>query len=966
MATHAWEIVTYGGGEFLNMIFNGVAMIFGNGDYIQGMNVAALIAFLGLFIRAAFDREMFTSIRWFFTLLVFIMAVLTPKVPVMITDKINPTKSSVVANIPLGLALTASGFSTLGDFLTKSFETVFSLPDNLNYSTTGLLFANSLIETSDRFIIPDGRTNENFSEFVATCVIVDGLGNNRFTWNEITAAPNLVSFFATRVAKWAAHFRYIKDDGQTVLLPCREGWTDWLVVDLESQYDDILKRGLPPEFIQRFGGLEAAKNKMNATMAQAFNYTAGISANPSDLVIQQAIINSMANGAHKLSQQVDAGAFAEYIHSGAELQRMNAFQVYGKLAGEKLPLLRIIFEGSIYAIFPFVVLMAIVSPVKVSMSYVQGLAWINVWSMLYAILHFIITFFTHAIAPSYAAEFGGLTIIASHKILNFNADIIGTTGYLAMSIPMLAWMLISRSGAMMAGIAGRVMQGYDKSVDSGANEVVKGGGQRLGYEWAMTNAGGIQQTSLDNSGTQFTQHADGFVNMQQAKSDMHISGQVASSVLASAQSAKTEAAQLEQQARAENRDAVQAAFADSTRVLEELRNKHGASNTYQQAETALHQEAYSNLEAKYDEWAKKGNLSNAYELKDQVLQYVKAEMGVGTPGGLPVKANAAMGVTRTDHDTFTAVSQDVKELAARFTQSDNYNEVLQSMVQAVRGMAADFELSKTDGTVQALDASLEKVDQTSRAVSDSVSRSETAEVAFNQANQLASTLTTDGGRAFLQIAYDAGMGHDEVNRLLITAAGPASPEQKAAMGKIQEIYTAAIQNTMPQPEQFGTDHLDKMYAGGRQKVDESFEKGSTGVNRTADRNEQTVLNQSQVDKERVVATVAHTQATVLNSMEDVESVRVHGDRLAGHKERIEAGGAAVQANAAIPDTHEGRMEELERAKRLNNLGMDPNSPLPQGESGKPLDQMSPVEREAEALRDAYRDPHNNDPRVRRF
>src|SRR5690606_829879 len=56
--------------------------------------------------------------------------------------------------------------------------------------------------------------------------------------------------------------------------------------------------------------------------------------------------------------------------------------------------------------------------------------------------------------------------------------------------------------------------------------------------------------------------------------------------------------------------------------------------------------------------------------------------------------NAAMGVTRNDHDTFTTASQDVKELAARFTQSDNYNEVLQSTVQAVRGMAADFELSK--------------------------------------------------------------------------------------------------------------------------------------------------------------------------------------------------------------------------------------------------------------------------------
>lgn len=962
-----WEIISYGSGDFLRLVFNGVAMIFGNGDYIQGMQVSALIAFVGLFIRAAFDREVMASFRWFVVLLVFIMAVLAPKVDVMITDRINPANSAVVSNVPLGLAGTASTFSIVGDYLTKAFETVFSLPDQLNYSSNGFLFANSLIDSAKRFQIKDGRLNENFSEFMATCVVVDGIGNGRFTWNELKSADNLSVFFSERVARNAAYFRYFNADGTSSVLPCRLGWTSTLLPEIEATYTDILAKGMPSDFIQRFGGMESATNKLTASMGQALDFTTGAGGNPQAFVMQKAISNSMASGVHKLSQQVGADGFAEYIHSGAELQRMNAYQVYGRLAGEKLPLLRTIFEAVIYAIFPFVALIAVINPAKVSIAYVKALAWINIWPMLFAILHFVMTYYTSGVLPQYTTAYGGLSLAASSQMDKFNADIIGTTGYLAMSIPMLAWMLISNSGAMMAGIAGRVMQGYDKSVDLGAQEVTQGAGQRLGTSWEMAGAaagGGynIQQTSLGETGTRTTSHADGSISMDQAKSNLHIQSNLAESVVNTATNNHSKAVAFEEQAKTAHQESVSAALSDSNRVMEELRNTHGASNTFQQAETSLHQQTYQELSAKFDEWARKENIAHSDEMKQQVLQSVSANLGVGVPGASPVSAGAGMTFSRADSEAHTRTAQEVQEVAARFSQSDNFADVAQSTAQAVRGMAAEFSLSESDGNVRALDASLERAEQTDRTLSEAVAKRDVAEQALSEAKSLSSSLTMDGGRAFLATAQNRGMDSGEIDKLLLQASGPASAEQRAAMDQVREIAFAATQGSMAQPDPYNSQDLDQRFADGRAGVDGTYQGSRGEVQAQGGANSRYVDGKNHVDRERVEGAVSHAQSAITESMTNPEQVRVYGDQMNRHADRLANEGTTIKQDAAMPDDPKAAME---RAMHLRNLGLDPDKPMPVSEAGKPYDQMSSLERQAEATRSAYLDPTNNDNRIRR-
>src|SRR3546814_20858246 len=84
---------------------------------------------------------------------------------VHVTDRVNPSLAPAnVANVPLGLALMASFTSQVGDYLTRSAELVFGLPDDLNYSKNGMIYGARLMEATRSFRISDPEFAANIDE----------------------------------------------------------------------------------------------------------------------------------------------------------------------------------------------------------------------------------------------------------------------------------------------------------------------------------------------------------------------------------------------------------------------------------------------------------------------------------------------------------------------------------------------------------------------------------------------------------------------------------------------------------------------------------------------------------------------------------------------------------------------------------------------------------------------------------
>src|SRR3546814_7694443 len=79
----------------------------------------------------------------------------------------------------------ASFTSQAGDYLTRSAELVFGLPDDLNYSKNGMIYGARLLESTRSLRISDPEFAANFDEHVRQCVFYDLL-LGRYSMKELS------------------------------------------------------------------------------------------------------------------------------------------------------------------------------------------------------------------------------------------------------------------------------------------------------------------------------------------------------------------------------------------------------------------------------------------------------------------------------------------------------------------------------------------------------------------------------------------------------------------------------------------------------------------------------------------------------------------------------------------------------------------------------------------------------------
>lgn len=480
-----FEVITYGNGMFLQDVFNAIASVFGNSSYEAALATCMMMASTGVLISMALQGRL-TNYLWFVQVIFFYMMLVLPKVTVNIVDKndFDPTvvggwSVRQVQNVPIGVALTASVTTTFSSWLTTSFETVFALPDDMKYGRNGPLFTQKLVEEATAYKVRDASLLQSIQNFWKSCVFYD-ISLGFYSFDTLSKQSNILEFLKTNTAQTRGFYMMENGGGQT-FTECRAG-----VSGLETRIGTDLA----------FAQLSMTKNAhvtlpdSNAvatsgwtSMPVGFAYLTNISITASNLLTQSAMINSMEDGLSAMAGQSDAqGAIQGYAIARAERERASTFGAMGKLAADMIPILKNLTEGLVIAVFPLIGL-AIMFPNgwKVMMHYARVLIWISLWPVCFALLHYCITFFG-AFATQKAACFYevGTTCSATYSIYT-QLGIVEVTkkysaiaGYLMTMIPMLSYMFVSQAGSMMAGLVGRVMDGYAQPASHAAAEASAG------------------------------------------------------------------------------------------------------------------------------------------------------------------------------------------------------------------------------------------------------------------------------------------------------------------------------------------------------------------------------------------------------------------------------------------------------------------------------------------------------------
>ena len=797
-----WELYSYGGGDFLRMILTGISQIFGNADYKAALQSAALIGFIGVLIYAAFQKGQL-DVKWVVGIVMIVMIAIVPKVNVIITDRVVPANSSVVANVPMGLGLTATAFSKVGDWMTRSFETVFSLPNQVTYSGNGLLFSSHLVEESTRFEITTPRVSSNFTEFWKSCVYYDLL-LDLYSWDQIVSANDIMGFLGTNTSVTRS-FTYQDGAGNKSIIVCRTGLNNQLTNDLNTEITNSSNiqgvRLVPNEATST-----AAVSRFAASMPVAYQYLTGMSMTNARIIGQNVLANSLKRGLTNFASEADASAAAQdFAMARAEQERRTTFSVMGKLAKRMLPILRNIFEAFIYAIFPLVMLLAML-PVagKVLMGYAKALFWINMWAPLYAVLHFAMSYYGQNAASAAVVQAGagfptGLSIMTNTGLGQVLDDYAAIAGYLSLSIPMIAWMMVSQSGAMMAGLAGRMMQSYDNPVSKASDEATTGN-HNLGNTKYETHSafqsntapsdtrGGV--TTGDGAGNNQRITPDGGVynDMTSSSTPMNISyGSMATS---SAKATLGEATSREESTAMKTVESNAALRSEIDSAVDRVQKSETANQSWGQAERHSATQAQENTERVVEQYAERNGMSlqNAKAISAEV--YSKIEAG-GDIGFASVKGGAA---ARAGVEERMITQEDYTKVLEMLS-SQQYSEALRAEGVATRDSTASFQIGTQDSSEHGVSAALNHQHQATEEHNTALREVDQASKQLDYAQQVSSQVQAKGDDAFFNwMADEKGMSDSDIRQLVTDANNGDLDAMKHRDSYAQEYVNNELSN----------------------------------------------------------------------------------------------------------------------------------------------------------------------------
>ena len=698
----AWEIYTYGGGDTLLQLFNGLVAVLGDNNFLVLLKMTALITVIWVIIEALFMKRPLSIQPFLVVILVFYILFL-PRVNVIVTDRIDPSNSGVVANVPIGLGFTASLASTAGDWLSRAFETVFTLPNDLQYTTNGLLFGSNMLRAASEFEITDARLAGNISEFMQQCVFYDIL-TGFYTWGDIVNEPDLWNMLRT-TANPARSFQYLDATGTKSIVTCPAG-----AAQLNVDWSTELTRAQSIYGNRMFPGDPMANAKFMAALPVSYAYMSNISTTAADSIRQNMMSNAVKRSLTRFAARSDASAAAQDLAlAQAEAQRSASYSVLGELAGETLPLLRNVFEVLIYGMFPlFLILMFTPAAGKALMFYLKSLFWLQLWAPLYALLNLIMTSYSANTGEAVATLPAGgqeLTLATTTALGSVNADIAAIASYMAWMIPLISWGVVNAgmgmSMSMLASSLGAITQqaGSRAAADTSHGNINMGnmglyGQSGFKNDFAPSYAGGVG-TMVDTKGTTVTATPTGAQLEQFAQSNLGFGVQMTSAMRSGINTQLSESQQAVWQNAASFSNSLAANYNNMQRFMEQRSQGLGYSNDYQLQDGTSAQEEFGNLTSIANNFAQKYGVSN----QQAVAMLGSAGLGADIP---LTKIGAQLKVNFNNADTM----QKAWEEAQQINTNTNFSNRYQTLTSATQTEAAKISDSTNDSLAREVSAGL--------------------------------------------------------------------------------------------------------------------------------------------------------------------------------------------------------------------------------------------------------------------
>jgi len=460
----AYEIHTYGGGDFLVAVLNGARLLLGGSAYltlIKAMALLGLIIFIG-WVVFSFRFQL----SWFLWFALAYLGFFVPRVDVAVIDHLQPGNTQVVTGVPALLGYMGHLSSALGDGLTSLMEQAFALPGDLQFRSAGYATSLHAMRASLLAQIPEPYVAGSASRYIRECVLYDILDGTTAV-NAILTSPDLLAAFASNNPSRFTE-TYIAADGSEIegapdVVSCDQGY-----LRLQAGLNRIYQ-GWWAQFVQALAGARGLQPQaVNSILTLSYQSLMNLATTPQSILFQSAMIHSFDEAIQLQAKLTGSDTYLLALTlAQAQYQQRTGLFTMGQLAQRLLPVLRSAVEGLLYGLFPLLMLL-LFTPLgaMVLKTYGIGFLWLQFWGPLFAILNLLTDMQAERMLLAYASE--GITLNTYRTLEGLTADGLAIAGVLSLAVPAIAWALASGTFAGLAQAAGMVTGSAQSAAGSAA------------------------------------------------------------------------------------------------------------------------------------------------------------------------------------------------------------------------------------------------------------------------------------------------------------------------------------------------------------------------------------------------------------------------------------------------------------------------------------------------------------------
>ncbi|HBE7170300.1 conjugal transfer mating pair stabilization protein TraG [Escherichia coli] len=487
-------IYTIAGGAWFQDTLNGVASFLDSraGDALIAMATAvSVIVGAATYIRT---RNIMDLVKWAGFYVLVIAVLIGDKRSVQIIDLSEPARIYQVDNVPAGLAAPASMITRIGAGMAQTYDTIFARPDALTYSKTGMLFGAQLAAGSSDFRFSEPEIQRMFSDYIHNCVVGDIMLNNKYTIGELMNAADPYALIFSRPSP----LRGLYDKNRN-FLTCEQAATR-----INTDSGDISGANTSP-FLQQilntlhgftdqvFGQTNGAQSALFTEMlGDSYNYFHRTSLTSTEIIRKNVIMNGLRSGLESFSALSGDTAGLVNVATQTSMAKMRLSQATSaSIAANTLPVMYSVLLGMTIALFPVLIVLAVVSSLSwtIIKGYVYTIAYLQMWPILFSILNHAMNFYLQGKLSGTA-----VTLANFDQVQNTYSDIGTTAGWLALSIPFIAWGMVKGLGQVVSQAGNYLGQTLQSASTQSSSQTIDG-------NWHYNNmtTGNVQGNKWDTN-----------------------------------------------------------------------------------------------------------------------------------------------------------------------------------------------------------------------------------------------------------------------------------------------------------------------------------------------------------------------------------------------------------------------------------------------------------------------------------